>query len=877
MTKHYPTLVKLQSDLDRASLLLASSDWKEKLHPRANDGRFGAKSEHSLIDQVKKVESVSRENLAAASDVIKGAIGNLTLTAEDRESLKQVTSENGNLQATQKALVVAAGLAGVGIATVVAAKLRYHHGIKKSAKLAKQLAKDIEVPEELFTTPGGVKTPSTHVTVTVGGFDGNAGKDSIHHLSQQLYQDATYKKHYMGQYFTFVPNKDFNLTTTLHPNVGSVVDSKRMAKSASEAMKVMLRKTIKQDYNEDAIRMAATAYAYATKHPDKDINLLGMSAGGMITHTSQDILHELGVKAKVANLGSPWFGLSSKKGASVTISSANDWMMKHLPSRDTLRIDSVWDHLVYQDNAEVQSFLGRFLKSSHEDADDLRTTWNTLSDTFEVGEKDTTGALRKQEALEKEKRRQKLVEIKKMTLDQRKAFRESKEGKAFLKGANPQAKISASSSCFAIDPSTVLLQAGFDWHEKLHPRATNGRFGSGGASTPSTDSTTAKSSDATASNDATGSQKTATKRGFFDNPQAATKAVAEQLRKLQQKVEEKNPFNKEKPKDSFDLVELQKDLAEIEIDPKLKQAVAAGAVALGMPIALFLAQRFHYRQGFKKSAEIASKLAKDIDVGELKAVGGDGAEAKQITLLMGGFARTEGKHSSSLKRQITKPTAQNPLTGQTEKNGLKKVMSDHHVIPVSNASFDLSSQLSPSGLTGRIEKRSSSMGKLGQSLTNLAEVATEQPVLMLKHALKTGRNPAAVDMAAVAIAFHKKFPDKPINLMAVSGGGMVTHEAAMILKEAGIDAKVLNMGSPHYGLANPKNSKTLVSEHDELFYSPPKPKQGEKSVPSKNQKPKRMIGRNAHNELRVDSVQGHNYYLEHPDVHKVIDEFFNAV
>ena len=451
--------------LASAPVQAAGIDWHEDLHPRAKDGRFGSKSGKAAdtdspnsqngkapepasksegeTETPEQPPKPSKEDIKIASDVVKDLIGTLAVSDKDREDLKKVPKEKvegysapglklDGLNGTQKALIIGAGLTGLGIAGMVAAKLRYAEGIKKSAELAKQLAKEIKVEEELATYPRGVKTPSTHITVPVGGFDGKGGKDSVHFLRQQLYQDDVYEKNYKGQFFTFVENKDFNLTTTLHPSIGGKPDPKRIAKAGGEALRTMLKRAVKQGYNEDAVRMAATAIAYAEKHPDKDLNLLGMSAGGMITHTAQEILHEVGVKAKVANLGSPWFGMSTKKGASVTISSNNDWMMKHLPSRDTLKINSVWGHLVYQDNKEAQSFLGRFLStSSHEEADSLRKNWRTLNDGFGMGEKDTTAAIKKAEAEEAQKFLKQITEFRAMTPTEKVAFKKTEEGRNF--------------------------------------------------------------------------------------------------------------------------------------------------------------------------------------------------------------------------------------------------------------------------------------------------------------------------------------------------------------------------------------------------------------------------------------------------------------
>ncbi|MFM6247609.1 MAG: hypothetical protein ACKPEQ_00420, partial [Dolichospermum sp.] len=78
----------------------------------------------------------------------------------------------------------------------------------------------------------------------------------------------------------------------------------------------------------------------------------------------------------------------------------------------------------------------------------------------------------------------------------------------------------------------------------------------------------------------------------------------------------------------------------------------------------------------------------------------------------------------------------------------------------------------------------------------------------------------SVKMAAEAMAYRKKYPDKPIQLAGTSGGSYVVEEAIAILERAGIkNVKGLGLTAPVNNLmttASQKNYKSLVGEFDPL-------------------------------------------------------------
>jgi hypothetical protein len=307
----------------------------------------------------------------------------------------------GGGSALKNSAIASAMIAGIPATAYLLLRLRYRSNFDRSAKLVKALAKEIKVPDELVTTPRGRRIECNQMTIFTTGFDAQEGKIGTHFMSESLYKDENYEKYFEGNFFSPFLNKDFNVKEAIHKGgkVPSPMDIvKGVIKKDPKVMeypnaivngfKVMIDKAVNVGYNESAIKMAAQAKAFHDKHGDKaGLNLLGYSAGGMITHEAAELLDKLGIKAKVVNLGSPWYMLTKKVGPSVTITSKQDDVMNFTPVRDALHIDSVRSHVLYFKDKEVLSFLGRFMSSNIDDADDLKNSWRTLSDKFDIGDK----------------------------------------------------------------------------------------------------------------------------------------------------------------------------------------------------------------------------------------------------------------------------------------------------------------------------------------------------------------------------------------------------------------------------------------------------------------------------------------------------------
>ncbi|MDJ0705111.1 MAG: hypothetical protein QNJ46_17655 [Leptolyngbyaceae cyanobacterium MO_188.B28] len=225
------------------------------------------------------------------------------------------------------------------------------------------------------------------------------------------------------------------------------------------------------------------------------------------------------------------------------------------------------------------------------------------------------------------------------------------------------------------------------------------------------------------------------------------------------------------------------------------KTIAAGAAIVGLPAAAYAAKIIQYRHNLNNSAEQAKEEAAAYDVpdtvmgGFRPSYGGKGTqskqEAEQITLLTNGFAGTNGTGGDLFAAQFSRKFA------------------SHHVVGVENPEFDIVTK------TERLKR--------GRKYSEFGDDAL---TLMLKTAFSEGGNRVALRMAARAYAYHQKHPDKPINLIGYSAGGVVANETAEILKRMGVkDVKTANMGSPYYGLV-PNHALNFIAPNDKARQQP---------------------------------------------------------
>lgn len=299
-----------------------------------------------------------------------------------------------------------------------------------------------------------------------------------------------------------------------------------------------------------------------------------------------------------------------------------------------------------------------------------------------------------------------------------------------------------------------------------------------------------------------------------------------------------------------------KTAKQFNVSKAIAIAGIAGASLVGLPIAGYFAFRAKYQLGFKQSANDAKKMASDMKdeiPTELKGgyKGANGGPADQITFVVGGFAGQGGDNSLQYAQQLV-PNAGGVLSDELKKQAeaageSPDLFENHHVVAINNREFEIRP-------AGQREKLEIDIPLTGQKLT---DGNVEQFRVMLDSAIKQGRNPVAVQMAAKAYAYNQQFPDKPINLLGYSAGGMVTHETAQILKEMGVkNVRVANFGSPYWGLTDKVgDAVTFASKND------PAISQGGVAV---------------RDPVMVNSVVDHFSYLRDGDVRRKLKELFDG-
>ncbi|MFM6807388.1 MAG: hypothetical protein ACKPKQ_07485 [Dolichospermum sp.] len=199
--------------------------------------------------------------------------------------------------------------------------------------------------------------------------------------------------------------------------------------------------------------------------------------------------------------------------------------------------------------------------------------------------------------------------------------------------------------------------------------------------------------------------------------------------------------------------------------------------------------RIRKRVLLAQSAQEAEKMSESVNVVDNEDI----KKAKSISLITGGIDFQKGGLNTFFAENL-----------------VKRILPGSYSIPVTNP----------------YSNDKNNLGQIYQFRTILSKgmmaVGSEpMPLDMLLHTnLEKGYNPDSVKMAAEAMAYRKKYPDKPIQLAGTSGGSYVVEEAIAILERAGIkNVKGLGLTAPINNLmttASQKNYKSLVGEFDPL-------------------------------------------------------------
>lgn len=221
--------------------------------------------------------------------------------------------------------------------------------------------------------------------------------------------------------------------------------------------------------------------------------------------------------------------------------------------------------------------------------------------------------------------------------------------------------------------------------------------------------------------------------------------------------------------------------------PESLRAIAIGATMVGLSVAAYQEARTRYRAGFEKSAQMAERIAKHVPVSDIPNA------KKAITFTTGGFYGYEGEAAARKGEDYFAYKMKTDVLGSKDNPG-----GDHHIVSHRNTKFNTTP--SPVG------------GPLSHVRDTFEHYAT-----MLRTTLGKGRNPEAIKLAAEVMAYNQKYPDKEINLVGHSAGGMISHEAAEILNKRNIKVKIVNLGTGHFGLTEKVGESHTIAFHEDMY------------------------------------------------------------
>ncbi|HEY9640899.1 MAG TPA: hypothetical protein V6C57_10480 [Coleofasciculaceae cyanobacterium] len=263
------------------------------------------------------------------------------------------------------AIAAGAALLGLPVAAYSAFRTNYRNGFKESARQATEMAKGIEVTD--------LGKDKSHVTFTIGGFSGDAsGGDRLKNSLGELGID--------NHHLVPISNEEFDIRTPEEVAAGVNLSGQGDAGGKSigvtdvavRGLAAFTRNTLQSGRNPVSVKIAAQAYAYSRRYPDKPITLVGHSAGGISSREAAEILNELGVKTKVIAFASPHFGLTEPTDDTITIGSRNDAVLKQTgySVMNGTWINSVQGHQMkeYFSDDSFREFMKMQLNGARQDA-----------------------------------------------------------------------------------------------------------------------------------------------------------------------------------------------------------------------------------------------------------------------------------------------------------------------------------------------------------------------------------------------------------------------------------------------------------------------------------------------------------------------------
>ena len=241
--------------------------------------------------------------------------------------------------------------------------------------------------------------------------------------------------------------------------------------------------------------------------------------------------------------------------------------------------------------------------------------------------------------------------------------------------------------------------------------------------------------------------------------------------------------------------------------------VVAGVI--GVSALGYVALKGRYRANMQKTLANAVKKAETLDISKFKI------NPKSESLIFT-VAGTGGIKNAKMQ-------------GDGLAGAVKGITRNRNTFDITNKKFNLQSKFDYKALTEEVTNNLNKWKKLNPSATTeeIAEQAfklrklagnkymgIDHPIGIAKQLFKTyikrGRNTQVEDTLATIIALHNK-TGKPVNLVGVSGGGIVMDEVSEHLVNLKIPHKGVNLGSPNFGFTKPsKNVIGVAGKKDPL-------------------------------------------------------------
>lgn len=318
-----------------------------------------------LLDQNPQAQENLRKTLEKrrkTRQTVLKASPELAKTWKSIQTVSKAYKQNPD----QAGLIIAAGL--MGISTALASKVRDRHkdGLKESASLAFNRAKNLPID----------RTSKNDLVFTVGGFGsiGSRGEKMRDLLITPLDNSPSEKWLKGNNHYIPFNHNDFDINT---PNVSKRDVSGKynplyLGYIARQGFGRFLTNQ-RRGRNDAAVELAAQLYAYGNRYDKKRLNVLAHGVGGNVVDEATEILarmprlkrngptgEQLSSRLNIVRMGSPSFGMSNdarwrRKINHRTITSKQD-PFSILPKRAAQWIDSVKGGEIedYLKNTEVR-------------------------------------------------------------------------------------------------------------------------------------------------------------------------------------------------------------------------------------------------------------------------------------------------------------------------------------------------------------------------------------------------------------------------------------------------------------------------------------------------------------------------------------------